>query len=106
MTQITPKSDQDSHPAQGTSSIADELKRESDRLRQLAEELKQREELQAEMQANYPLFKQVVYAMLREQFERDLPPLPDKSLEEIAKEENAQPLAALLLKLEQMKERL
>jgi hypothetical protein len=82
-------------------SVADELQRESERLRRLAEELKARETLQAEMLADYPYFKQAVYAALREQFERELPPLPDKDLEAVAAEENGQPLEAFIEELEE-----
>jgi hypothetical protein len=82
------------------SSVAEALRQESDRLRQLAEELQAREAAQAEMLANYPHFKRVVYAALREQFERELGPLPDKDLETLAAEEGAQPLAAVLEELE------
>lgn len=38
--------------ASGIGSVADELKRESERLRRLAEELEAREQVQAEMRAN------------------------------------------------------
>jgi hypothetical protein len=89
----------------GLSSVADELKRESERLRQLAEELKAREEALAEMQANYPHLKQAVYAALRQQFERELPPLPDKDLEALAAEEGALPLEAFIDELEPPAER-
>jgi hypothetical protein len=85
-------------------SVADELTRESDRLRRLAEELKACEETQAEMQATYPHLKQAVYAALREQFERELPPLPDKDLETVAAEEGAQPLDAFIGELERKTE--
>jgi len=68
--------------------------------RQLAAELKAREEAQAEMRANYPHFKQAVYASLREQFERALGSLPDKDLETLAAEEGAQPLEAFIEEVE------
>jgi hypothetical protein len=55
---------------------------------------------QAEMRANYPYFKQAVYASLREQLERDLAPLPEKDLEAVAREEGAQPLEAFIGELE------
>jgi hypothetical protein len=76
--------------------VADELKRESERLRQLADELEAREEALAEMRASYPHSKQAVYAALRQQFERELPPLPDKDLEALAAEEGALPLEAFI----------
>ena len=81
-------------------SLADELRRESERLRLLAEELKKREAEMAEMVTNYPYLKQAVYALLREKFERELPPLPDKDLEVIAAEEGALPLEAFIGELE------
>ena|SRR5438445_4999203 len=84
----------------GAGSIADELKQESDRLRQIAEQLKADEPAQAEMQANYPHFKRAVYASLREHFGRELPPLPDKDLEAIAAEEGALPLEAFIEEFE------
>ncbi len=84
----------------GLSSVADELKRESDKLRQLAEELKANEIAIVEMQTNYPHLKQAVYASLREKFERELTPLPDKNLEILATEEGALPLEAFIDELE------
>jgi hypothetical protein len=84
----------------GACSVADELKLESERLRQLAEQLKAREVAQEEMQANYPHFKRAVYASLREQFERELPPLPEKDLETLAAEEGALPLEAFIEEFE------
>jgi hypothetical protein len=89
----------------GLGPVAEELKRESARLQQLAEELEARAEAQAEMRANYPHLKQAVYATLREQFERDLPPLPDKDLETLAAEEGALPLEAFIAELEPPTER-
>ncbi|MCI0642104.1 MAG: hypothetical protein L0Y72_24440 [Gemmataceae bacterium] len=78
-------------------SLADELKLESERLQQLAKELKKREEADAEMRANYPYFKEFVYARLREQFDKELPELPD-DLEAYAKEVGAVPLTEEFLK--------
>jgi septal ring factor EnvC (AmiA/AmiB activator) len=66
--------ERDKNGAGEIGSLADELRRESDRLRQLAEELKAREESQAEMRENYPHFKQALYASLREKFMSELPP--------------------------------
>jgi hypothetical protein len=86
-------------------SVADELSRESDRLRKLAEELKACDETRAEMQANYPHFKQAVYGLLREVFEREVPPLPDRDLEIVAAEEDGQPLATFIGELERKAER-
>ena len=84
----------------GAGSVADELQRESERLRELVAELKAQEQAQAEMGANDPYLKQAVYASLREQFERELAPLPDKDLESLAAEEGALPLEAFLGDLE------
>jgi protein subunit release factor B len=82
-------------------SLAAELQREVEKLRQLAADLKAREEAEAEMRTNYPVFKQVVYALLREQFEREVPPLPDDvDLETYASREGAVPLDAFLEDLE------
>ena len=91
--------------------LADELKIEQngpnlcqqvrERLRQLADELKARDEADAEMRANYPHFKKAVYAMLREQFEAEVPPLSDKDLDDLAAEEGALPLEAFIHELEQ-----
>jgi hypothetical protein len=105
---MTPtNSDQDNphNGAPGIGSVADELKRESERLRQLAEELEAREQSLAEMRANYPHLKQAVYALLREQFERELPPLPDKELEAIAADEDALPLEEFIGEIEPPAER-
>jgi hypothetical protein len=101
MTQKFPDEGRNGPEESSLGSVADELKRESERLRQLAEELKAREEAEAEMRANYPHFKRAIYAMLREKFERELPPLPDKDLETIALEEGALPLEAFIAELEQ-----
>jgi len=80
-------------------SLADQLKQESDRLRQLAEQLKAREKALAEMEANYPYFKQVVYAWLLDKALREVPPLPETDLETYVKEEGGQPLADFILDL-------
>jgi hypothetical protein len=85
----------------GRLTLADELKQESERLRELAEKLKAREEALAEMEANYPYFKAFVYAKMREYYEQTLEPLPDNvDLEAYAKEQGAQPLEAILEDLE------
>jgi hypothetical protein len=102
MTPSVPDQGRDKNSADRLGSVADELRRESERLRQLADELKAREEAQAEMRANYAHFKQTVYASLREQFERELVPLPDMDLEALAAEEGAQPLEAFIEELERM----
>jgi hypothetical protein len=101
MTQLTPTPERDQNDAGESGSLADELKQESDKLRHLAEQLKAREEALSEMTANYPHFRQFVYAKVREEFERTLEELPDKDLETLAKEEGAQPLEAFIAELEQ-----
>ena len=83
-----------------TPSVADELGREAERLRALADHLKTREIELAEMEASYPYLRQLALAKLREEFDRTLPPLPDKDLPTIAKEENALPLEAFIHELE------
>ena len=85
-------------------SVADDLSRESDRLRKIAEELKACHETRAEMEANYPCFKQVVYGFFRREFESELPPLPGGDLEIVAVEEDAQPLTAFIGELERKSE--
>lgn len=85
-------------------SIADELERESAKLRDLASKVKAREENLSEMAANYPHFREFVYAKIRAEFERDLEELPDKDLETYAQEVGAQPLEAFIHELEQSPE--
>lgn len=100
MTPVTPNHELDRQGCADNHSVAEELKRESDRLLQLADELQAREAAQTEMQANYPHFKRFVYAAMREHFERVLPPLPDKDLETVAREEGALPLEEFIGELE------
>jgi hypothetical protein len=104
MTQPTSDPGRDENGVPGLGPIADALKRESERLRQLAEELKARAEADAEMRANYPNFKRAVYALLREQAERELPLPPDADLEALAVEEGGQPLEAFIGELEALAE--
>lgn len=85
----------------GSESLAEVLRQHSERLRELAEACKKREEEEAEMRANYPHFKRFVYDTLREKFLREVPELPpDKDLETIAREEGALPLEAFIDDLE------
>jgi len=80
--------------------LAAELRKEAERLRKLADELQAREQAHQEMLANYPHFRKLVYSWLREQFEREFPPLPPgKDLRTLAQEEMAMPLEALLAEL-------
>ncbi len=95
---------QDAINLSGLGSVAEALHQESDKLRQLAAEVEAAEQAQAEMQSNYPFFKRAIYAALREKFERELPPLPDKSLEALAVEDGAMPLEDFIQELEQLSE--
>jgi hypothetical protein len=73
--------------------VVEELKRESERLRKLAEELEARQEADAEMRANYPHYKKIIDDLLQKHIDREIPPLPEgKDLETIAAEEGALPL--------------
>jgi len=102
MAQQTSDQGPDKNNTPGLDAIAAELQRESEKLRQLAEELKAREAALAEMQANYPHFKQALFAMLREKAERELDPLlADKDLETLAREEGSLPLEAFIADLEE-----
>lgn len=73
-------------------SVADELKQESERLRQLAEKLKAREEALAEMEMNYPALLKFAHAKLQKKFAETLEELPeDMDLKVHAKEKGAVP---------------
>src|SRR5262245_20792156 len=87
---------------EGNGSVSDELKQESDRLRELAEKLQAQSESWSEIQANYPHFRQYVYAKVREHFARTVEELPDKDLETFAAELGAQPLQSVLDELKRM----
>ena len=54
-------------------SLVDQLKQESERLQQLAEQLQAREQSLAEMEANYPYFKAVVHAWLLARVQQEPP---------------------------------
>lgn len=47
-------------------------------------------------------FKRIAYALLRQHFERVLPPLPDTDLQTLAAEERGMPLEAFIEELERM----
>jgi len=47
-------------------------------------------------------FKQIAYKLLRQHFERVLPPLPDKDLTTLAAEEGGMPLEAFIDELKRM----
>jgi hypothetical protein len=85
----------------GSNSVADELRQESEKLRQLAEQLKAQEEALAEMETNYPRFRQFVYARLREEFAKSLGELPpDTDLDTFALQQGALPLDAFIAEIE------
>ncbi len=87
--------------ANGMTSVSEVLRQESERLRQLAEECKKREEYEAEMRANYPYFKRFVYDTLKERALREMPEIPpDKDLETIIQEEGGLPLEAFIDEIE------
>jgi hypothetical protein len=71
-------------------SVADALKFESERLRDLAEQLRVREKEYAELQAKYAEMKEWAFLLLREKMGCDLDPLRDNcDLEVYAKEQGA-----------------
>ena|ERR1043165_4843104 len=81
-------------------SVADELKQESERLRQIAEKLKAREEALAEMEMNYPALLKFAHAKLQEEFARTLEELPDNvDLQAYAKQQGAVPHDVLMEEL-------
>jgi hypothetical protein len=105
MPQVSPDEKPEQNGDNRLASVAAELARESDKLRQLADELQAHEGAEAEMRANYPHFKRAVYALLRERFERELPSLPEGvDLEALAVQEGAVPLEAFLAELERQPE--
>jgi hypothetical protein len=104
MTPMTPDQDRDKDAVPELGSVADQLQQESERLRQLAQDLKAREEALTAMQADYQNLKRAVYSLLREQFERELPPIPHDDLEAYAAEEGAVPLEAFIDQLERPEE--
>jgi hypothetical protein len=55
---------------------------------------------QKEMETNYPIFKKFVYAKLREEFERTLPPVPGDDLKAFAESEGAIPLKDFIHEIE------
>jgi len=57
-------------------------------------------EKQAEMEANYPYFRQFVYDKVREMFDASVPELPDIDLETLARLEGAEPLESFIDQLE------
>jgi len=100
MTPMEPEQTPEQNGQTGRGSVADELRRESEKLRQLAEQLKAREGALSEMEANYPHFRQFVYAKLREEFKQTLDEVPDVDLETLAKQQGAQPLEAFIAEIE------
>ena len=86
-------------------SVADELKQESDKLLQLALFLKAREESLAEMAANYPHFRSFVYDKVREEFQKSLAELPGTDLEALARQWDAKPLEEFIAEFERVEEK-
>jgi hypothetical protein len=97
---MTPNQRHDASDKQRLDALAAELRRESDRLRELAAELQQTGIAQAEMRTSYAQLRAMVFVLLRDKFERELPPLPDKDLPAVALEEGALPLEAFIHELE------
>jgi len=58
------------------------------------------DDYQKEMETNYPIFKKFVYAKLREEFERTLPPVPQGDFEEFIKKEGGIPLEEFIHEIE------
>ena len=57
----------------------------------------------AEMDPGDPYFKQLAFALLREKFERELPPWPEgKELDQIIAEEGGMPLETFIDELKQL----
>jgi hypothetical protein len=84
---------QDKNNHHDLASLADALRQESERLRVLADQLREREKYLAEMERDYPTFKAFVHAWLIEKSLAEVPPLPDNvDLEKWAKEQGAVPL--------------
>ena len=54
-----------------------------------------------EMRANYPAFREFVYAKMKEYFAAHSPPLPSENLEEVAKAEGGLSLEAFIHELEE-----
>ena len=87
----------------GIGSVAELLRQESERLRELAEACKKQEEYEAEMRANYPYFKRFVYDTLKERALREVPEIPpDKDLETLIREEGGVPSAVVMEEIERI----
>jgi hypothetical protein len=54
----------------------------------------------AEMKANYPYFRDFVYAVLRERFRQTVGELPDVDLDVLVQQQGAQPLEAFIDEIE------
>jgi hypothetical protein len=100
MTPINSNQEQGHNGNQELDAVADDLRQQSEKLRQLADRLQSHEQALAEMQANYPHLRDFAYARLREEFARTQEELPDKDLETIAQEEGALPLEAFIAEIE------
>src|SRR5436309_1205594 len=83
----------------------EELRQERERLQELAQKLEAREEALADMEANYPYFREIAYKHLRDVFDAELGELPDKDLETIARDANSEPLEAFIDELRELAKR-
>src|SRR5947207_2048971 len=88
-----------------SNSIVEQLRQQSERLRELADRLEAREAALADMEANYPYFPEIAYKHLRDEFQAELGDLPDKDLETIARETNSEPLEAFIAELQDLARR-
>jgi hypothetical protein len=84
--------------------VANELRQESDRLRQLAEQLQAREAALAEMESNYRALLKFAHAKVREEFAKTREELPDGDLEAYAREKGGLPLSAFIDEIERLTE--
>jgi hypothetical protein len=96
MTQRAPNQGDEGRRGSGV----DELKPVNDNLQDGADQLMARQKALAEMEANYPHFRQFVYAQLRAEFAQTFAELPDTDLETLARQEEAQPLESFIAELE------
>jgi len=82
-------------------SVALELKKESDRLRHLAERLESEQKRIADLESECSTYRRLVYANAAEQF-RQQPPIPDKDLQTLVNELDGRPLADFIADLERI----
>lgn len=101
---MTPESINPKKNGADVGSLAEELKQECERLRQLAEKLQARERALADMESTYPHLLKYAYAKLREDFHVQEEDLSDKDLETLAIEKGALPLEAFIGEIEKITE--